>query len=64
MAYLGERRVLLIVDNCEHLLDAAGALVDAVLASCPGVSVLATSRQPLGVDGEVTWRVPSLVRAR
>ena len=46
-AYLGERRALLIFDNCEHVLDAAAGLADAVLARCPGVRVLATSRQPL-----------------
>ena len=60
VGYLAGRRALLILDNCEHVLDAAGGLVDAVLARCPGVAVLATSRQALGVAGEVAWRVPSL----
>jgi predicted ATPase/class 3 adenylate cyclase len=60
VAYLGERRALLIVDNCEHVLDAAAGLVDTVLSACPGVTVMATSRQPLALEGEVAWRVPSL----
>jgi predicted ATPase len=48
------------LDNCEHVLDAAAALADTLLAACPDLRVLSTSRQPLGVDGEITWRVPSL----
>jgi predicted ATPase/class 3 adenylate cyclase/DNA-binding NarL/FixJ family response regulator len=60
VAYLSERRALLIVDNCEHLLDAAAELVDTVLEGCAVVTVLATSRQALGLEGEVAWRVPSL----
>jgi predicted ATPase/class 3 adenylate cyclase/DNA-binding CsgD family transcriptional regulator len=60
LAYLGERRALVIVDNCEHVLDAAAGLVDAMLTGCPGISVIATSRQPLALEGEVAWRVPSL----
>jgi class 3 adenylate cyclase len=59
-AYLSRRRALLILDNCEHVIDAAASLADALLAACSGLRVLATSRQPLGVEGEVTWRVPSL----
>jgi predicted ATPase/DNA-binding CsgD family transcriptional regulator len=51
---------LLLLDNCEHLLDASASLVNVVLGACQGVKVLATSREPLGVDGEVTFRVPSL----
>ena len=53
-------RVLLVLDNCEHALDAVGPLVQQILARCPDVSVLATSRGPLDVPGEVTWRVPPL----
>jgi predicted ATPase/DNA-binding SARP family transcriptional activator len=53
-------RVLLVLDNCEHLIDSVAALAAAVLAGCPTVTVLATSRQPLCVPGEVVWRVPSL----
>ena len=52
--------MLVVLDNCEHLLDASAALVVALLAACPAVTVLATSREPIGVAGEVTWRVPSL----
>ena len=51
---------LLVVDNAEHLLDAVASLLAAVLVGCPNVRVLVTSREPLGVGGEVVWRVPSL----
>jgi predicted ATPase len=54
------RTLLLVLDNCEHLLAACAALTVAVRRSCPGVTVLATSREPLHVPGEVTFRVPSL----
>lgn len=54
------RRMLLVLDNCEHLLDAAARLVDRLLDSCPHLRVLATSREPLGVAGEANWPVPSL----
>jgi predicted ATPase/DNA-binding CsgD family transcriptional regulator len=57
---LRTRHLLLVLDNCEHLLDACAALCAAVLPAAPRVSILATSRQSLRVDGEVTWRVPSL----
>ena len=57
---LADRRLLLVLDNCEHLLDACARLTAEVLRGCPGVSVLATSREPLRVGGEVTWRTPSL----
>jgi predicted ATPase/DNA-binding SARP family transcriptional activator len=58
--YLGTRELLLIVDNCEHLLDAAAGLVDQVVMQCPRVTVLATSREALGVDGERLLAVPPL----
>ncbi len=58
--YLTDRDLLLIVDNCEHVLAAAAELVCQALRAAPLVRVLATSREPLGVEGEVTWRVPSL----
>ncbi|MDT5071927.1 MAG: hypothetical protein QOH82_1247 [Mycobacterium sp.] len=58
--HIGERNLLLVVDNCEHLLDASAALIDAVLRSCPNVTVLATSREPVAVAGEQVWRVPPL----
>ena len=57
------RRLLVILDNCEHLLDAAAELVERVTESCPTVTVLATSREPLGVAGERVWAVPSLPAA-
>ena len=52
--------MLVVLDNCEHLLDACAALVVGLLGGCPALTVLATSREPIGVAGEVTWRVPSL----
>ena len=57
---LGGQRRLLVLDNCEHLRAGCAGLVAAVLGSCPRVVVLATSRERLGVAGEVSWRVPSL----
>ena len=57
---LRERRLLLVLDNCEHLLDACARLVDALLRACPDLRVLATSREALGLTGEIAWRVPSL----
>ena len=51
---------LLVLDNCEHLVRACARLVDAVLRGCPRVTVLATSRELLGIAGEAAWRVPSL----
>jgi predicted ATPase/class 3 adenylate cyclase len=58
--YLLPRRMLLLIDNCEHLVDAAATLCEAVLRRCPEVVVLTTSREPLAVGGEVVWRVPPL----
>ena len=60
---LRTRRLLLVVDNCEHLIDACATLADAILRSCPDVQILATSREPLGIAGEAAWRVPSLAVA-
>ncbi len=60
LAGLAGRHQLLVVDNCEGLLDSCAPLIDAILRRCPQVTVLTTSREPLGVDGETTWRVPSL----
>jgi predicted ATPase/DNA-binding CsgD family transcriptional regulator len=57
---LRDRRVLVCLDNCEHLLEASAQLVETMLRTCTEVWVLATSREPLGVAGEVVWRVPSL----
>lgn len=58
--YLRGRQVLLVVDNCEHLLEAAARLIHAILQRCPGVAVVATSRQSLGLVGERVWHVASL----
>ncbi len=55
--------MLLVIDNCEHLLDVSASLVAQLLRHAPRLRVLATSREPLGIDGEVVWRVPSLDRA-
>lgn len=57
---LRERRVLLVLDNCEHLVEPAAALTDRLLRTAPGLTVLATSREPLGLSGEVLWEVPPL----
>lgn len=57
---IGARKVLLVLDNCEHLIDASARLVEAIVFRCPRTSVLVTSREPLRIDGERTYRVPSL----
>jgi predicted ATPase/class 3 adenylate cyclase/DNA-binding CsgD family transcriptional regulator len=58
--FVAGRRMLLVLDNCEHLVDPVAELTTALLSACPEVTLLATSREPIGVDGEVIWRVPSL----
>jgi predicted ATPase/class 3 adenylate cyclase len=60
LAHLAGWRALIVLDNCEHLLDACADATEKLLRSCHGLAVLATSRAPLGVAGEQTWRVPSL----
>lgn len=60
LRFLAQRRALIVVDNCEHLIIDVAAFVDTLLRSCPDVHVLATSREGLGVTGEALWRVPSL----
>jgi predicted ATPase/DNA-binding XRE family transcriptional regulator len=60
LAALRERQLLLVVDNCEHLLDACARLIDALLRYCPDVRVLATSREMLRLDGEYVWPVQPL----
>jgi hypothetical protein len=60
IAALRPRALLLVLDNCEHLLGACAALAAALLEACPHLRVLATSREPLGVAGEQVWRVPPL----
>ena len=57
---LKQKRLLLVLDNCEHLIAACAALAADLIRACPGVHVLASSREPLGVPGEQTYRVPSL----
>ena len=57
---IGDRSLLVVLDNCEHLIDACAKLADALLRGCPSIVLLATSREPLGVDGEHVYRVPSL----
>ena len=57
---LRPRSALLILDTCEHLVQACAELVQRLLAGCPGLRVIATSREPLGVRGEIIWRVPPL----
>ena len=57
---LRHRNKLLVLDNCEHLVEAVARLVDTLLGSCPHLRILATSREALGVAGEVKWLVESL----
>jgi predicted ATPase/DNA-binding SARP family transcriptional activator len=57
---LAGKRLLLVLDNCEHLIAAAAALVDQVLGGCPAVRIVATSREPLGITGETLWPVEPL----
>ncbi len=57
---VGDRRMLVLVDNCEHLLDSVASLTSSLLRGCPSLTLLATSREPIGVAGEVTWQVRSL----
>jgi predicted ATPase/DNA-binding CsgD family transcriptional regulator len=58
--FLRERRALVVLDNCEHLLDACALLVEELLRACPDLVILATSREPIGAAGEATWLVPPL----
>ena len=60
VASVGDATTLVILDNCEHLLDASAAFANDLLRGCVHASVLATSREALGIDGEITYRVPSL----
>jgi predicted ATPase/DNA-binding SARP family transcriptional activator len=60
VAALTASRALIMLDNCEHVIDAVAALSDRVLAACPDVQVLATSREALGITGERLWPVPPL----
>jgi predicted ATPase/DNA-binding winged helix-turn-helix (wHTH) protein len=57
---IGGRQILLILDSCEHVIDAAAELAETIVRMCPRASVLATSRELLRIDGEYTYRVPAL----
>src|SRR6516165_392547 len=57
---VGGRRLLVLLDNCEHVIGACAKLADALLRGCPNAALLATSREPLGIGGEYVYRVPSL----
>jgi predicted ATPase/DNA-binding CsgD family transcriptional regulator len=58
--YLDPRRLLLVLDNCEHLVQAVAEFASTLLQSCPTLVILATSREPLGVDGEAIWAIPPM----
>ena len=60
LAGIAGRELLLILDNCEHLLHGCAALAGALLSNCPSLHLLATSREALGILGETVWRVPAL----
>lgn len=60
VVHLGPRSALLVFDNCEHLIEACAQVAESLLQACSDVRVLATSREALGIGGEVNWRVPSL----
>src|SRR5207253_2036564 len=54
------KHLLLVLDNCEHVIAAVAALAEGLLRACPDVKLLVTSREPLGIAGETAFRVPSL----
>jgi predicted ATPase/DNA-binding SARP family transcriptional activator len=60
VAALADRRMLLVLDNCEHVVQAAARLARRLLSACPMLRILATSREPLGITGETLWPVPPL----
>ncbi|HXL61114.1 MAG TPA: AAA family ATPase, partial [Mycobacterium sp.] len=60
LRFVRDRQMLVVLDNCEHLLDASAELIVALLGGSPRLTLLATSREAIGVAGEVSWRVPSL----
>ncbi|HBY97938.1 MAG: tetratricopeptide repeat protein [Ardenticatenaceae bacterium] len=59
-SHLRSRHLLVVLDNCEHLIEACAHLASTLLGACPNLRILATSRQPLNIPGETTWLVPSL----
>jgi predicted ATPase/two-component SAPR family response regulator len=58
--YLSDHQVLVVLDNCEHLAGATAVLAESLLGACPALTVMATSREALGVEGELNWQVPPL----
>ncbi|OBF37675.1 transcriptional regulator [Mycobacterium sp. ACS1612] len=58
--FIGDRQLSIVLDNCEHLLDASASMIGTLLGACPELKLLTTSREPLGIPGEVTFVVPSL----
>ena len=60
LRFVRDRHMLVVLDNCEHLLDASATLLTDLLGAAPRVTVLATSREPVNITGEATWQVPSL----
>ena len=58
--YVGDKRLLLVLDNCEHVVDACAVLAQSLLRGCPSLRILTTSREALNIPGELVWRVPSL----
>lgn len=59
-SYAGTRSALLVLDNCEHVQDASCTLIDRLLRACPGLHIIATSREPFGIPGEQVWRLDPL----
>ena len=57
---VGAKRLLLVLDNCEHVIDAAASFVECLVRSCPNTTILVTSREVLGINGETVYRVPPL----
>ena len=57
---IGARKLLLVLDNCEHLIEGAARLAETLVRSCPNTTILATSREVLRIDGEYVYRVPPL----
>jgi non-specific serine/threonine protein kinase len=60
LKFLGTRRLLIVLDNCEHLVEACARFAESTLRNCGDVRILATSREPLNIAGELEWRVPPL----
>ena len=63
MDYLRDKKALLILDNCEHLIEACARLADDLLHQCAGLKIIASSREALGIAGEAAYRTPSLAEA-